>query len=169
MRQAHLLAWNLRRGISIPAACACVFGLLVMGLMLHLSMQVSRREHAAKVELNRLDRIIGSDARRRAVPEARPSEGTVSQSNEQVRLLNRDWVALSVLLVPMGKNVRLLGIDANPSNGVIRLSGVATTASAANDYVASLEGKPALDEVRLLELRRQPAGVRFEASAKWID
>ncbi|HEY1137601.1 MAG TPA: PilN domain-containing protein [Xanthomonadaceae bacterium] len=138
-------------------------------LILLASMRVSGREQAVRAEMSRLDRIIGSNARRISTPRARPSEGAVSQSNEQVRLLNRDWVALSGLLVPEAKGVRLLAIDVNPSNGMIKLSGAATSASAANDYVASLEAKRALDEVRLQELRRQPDGVRFEASVKWTE
>jgi hypothetical protein len=159
----------MHRRISIPAACACVLACLAMIVVLHASTRLSRREQAVRTEMEKLDRIIGSNARRNAIPTARPSEGAVSQSNQQIRLLNRDWVALSGLLAPEVKGVRLLGIDVNPSNGVVKLSGAATTASAANDYVVSLEAKPVFDEVRLLELRRQPAGVRFEASAKWID
>ena len=85
----------------------------------------------------------------------------------EMLLLNRDWNALLVSLVPQEAQTRLLSLDVNPINGAVRIAGRASTNEAVRAYTLALEQSETLREVRLIRLEGQEHGAVFEVTAQW--
>jgi hypothetical protein len=168
MNSAPQLQWSRHRRLPLRLVAAILICLAACGGLLSwkrtLQSELETRERALEWVLARSSRTPS------AQPPATPSPAAMRQFREQAALLNRDWAGLSNLLVPRGKNVRLLGMDVNPASGAIRISGNADSAIAANAYAASLEKSASeLAQVRLLSVERKADGVRFEVAAQWTD
>jgi hypothetical protein len=168
MTRVPHLHWTWRRSPSWRTTVAALVAIAAIAALLGWHRALAARMDDAQARLARVDALALQAAARSAQPGDAPSPTASRQLREQLQLLNRDWVALSARLVPRERGVRLLGLDANPSTGVLRVSGRAPTAELANAYAEDLGKVAMLREVRLLALERRDGAVRFEVGATWL-
>jgi hypothetical protein len=168
MTRPPSLRWTWRRSPSWRVAAALLIVLAAIAGLLRWQASIGTRMDRAQSRLDRVDLLAARAASRVAHPSDAPSPTASRQLGEQLQLLNRDWVALSARLVPRAADVRLLGLDANPGTGVLRVSGRAPTAELANAYAEELGHVATLRDVRLLALERRDGMVDFEVGATWL-
>lgn len=134
-------------------------------------------QHRMDVDRQQLQWRVEMLARRRVALERVPQaaaqvlpEATLRMVRGQLRLLNRDWSALSSALLPGDTTVRLLVLDVDPSKGAVTLTGRAPDAATANRYARLLSGRTGvLRDVRLLGIARDAGSVQFEVDARWSE
>ncbi|NZA25159.1 hypothetical protein H0E84_02080 [Luteimonas sp. SJ-92] len=145
--------------------------LLTLGLaaLLYAKSAIDARLHSRQGEMERLVLRSLADGRR-VSPERARSAGELRLLHDQVLLLNRDWAGLLHELVPGDHGSRLLVLDIDAVTGVLRVSGRARDAKAANLYAETIHLESgAVRDVRLLLLERKPDGIDFEVSARWAE
>jgi len=162
------LHWATRRALSWRVAAAALVAIAAAAGALAWQAALASRTATMQAQLERVDVLAAQAAARFAHPSDAPSPTESRQLGEQLRLLNRDWVALSARLVPRSHDVRLLGLDANPGTGLVRVTGRAPTPELANAYAEGLGHLGMLRDVRLLALERHDGAVQFEVGATWI-
>jgi hypothetical protein len=167
IRLPHL-RWTWRRAPSWRIAAVAVLALGASAGLLAWRASLATQMAATDARLARVDALAAEAAARVTRPSDAPSPAAARELREQLRLLDRDWVALSAHLAPRTAQVRLLGLDANPGTGVLRVRGRAPTADLANAYAEGLGKGGMLGDVRLLALERRDGFVQFEVGATWL-
>jgi hypothetical protein len=162
------LHWTLQHRMRWPAVGVLVLAVALGAGLVAWKQQLDARLATSQERLARADAQAALVAARDARPTHAPSAMAARQLEEQLALLNRDWVALSSRLVPREAGVRLLGLDANPATGALRVTGSAPSAEHANAYAEQLGGDTGLRDVRLLGLERSGSLVKFEVGAQWM-
>lgn len=163
-------AWLLgRRNLSLPLLFLIALIVALICVLLRWKLSIDGQAGAREQQVSRLSR----DAPTVQMPDSKPtyalSPAGLAQLSGQVALLNKDWAGLLNAFVPQSE-IRLLGMDINPTTGSVRISGIAATSAVANNYAEALEHEVgALHQVRLLVIERRPDGIHFEVSAQWTD
>lgn len=165
------LRWNATRRLSWPAIAVLAVCLVVGAGLLQVKRGFDAQIVQREVRLARAAEVSARAAALRAKPPAAPSATALRQLQEQVRLINRNWEGLTVLLAPSSRDVRLLGMDVNPGTGAVRVTGRASNAVVANAYAEALGhgSSGRLQRVRLVLLERRADGIKFEVSAQWVE
>lgn len=159
--------WRSATSVSWPALLLIAACVIAAGALAYWQQALERKTESIEERLVQI--VERSEVTPRAVNRvAELTPAAVRQLREQASLLNRDWVALSNLLVPDDDDVKLLGMDVNPATGSLRITALASTRLIANAYAESLAGRgDDLQQVRLMGLEQRPDGIRFEVSAQW--
>jgi Tfp pilus assembly protein PilN len=116
--------------------------------------------------------LASAKQRARLAPPAPPGRVQVTQIqalNPYIAALNLPWDRVFRAVRPDGDSkVYLLGLDAEPEGGRLRVSATTQEAVAMTDYVAKLTKQPGLADVYLVKHEMpKEGGYRFDVEAKW--
>lgn len=171
MKVAPDLTWALERR-RMPTLALLVLAFLVAGAisLQYWRLQLQARLEASERRLDQLEFLSVRVPNRDVAPRPELGAAGTRQVNEQIALLNRDWVGFLRNISPKSSRVKLLGMDVNPATGAIRIVGGTVSAEEANAYAERLQREgTALQDVRLVLVEQVEGKVKFEVTARWKD
>lgn len=116
--------------------------------------------------------LADSERLAQLAPPASPGRAQVARIralNPYIAALNLPWDRVLRAVRPArDSNVYLLGLDAEPGTGRLRLSATTPDAVAMTNYVAALTSQPGLADVYLVKHEMpKEGGYRFDVEARW--